>query len=210
LSREGDYRVEKFRNHLVTLKRRIGYDRQLKLERPLDGLPTNKTRLILKDFVAWVRMANPFPGLTLAAEFLRLESGPAAALVTATEARDSKVAKELSSATPIELTEDSNLVPGKAGSTAAHVLVALAIHHYGFRLDGGKVQPISTRKGEGVYSEIVQLCMALGFPTPVRTETVSDLLRNACKKIDGKYLADAIRLSEERKSGGAVTNPSPP
>lgn len=183
-----DPRASKFQNHLNTLLDRQQIEPLLKhAASSVSAPPTEKTKIVLKDFIEWVKSKRPFSELTLPSAFWEIKPydpskfGFKNVNQSGVESSSGLSSGKVKSADTAD--DDGQNLDSKQVGTIARILLAMAIKHYGFRpFDTPMVANQEMARG-GVYVPIKGLCDSLGLSRPKRADGVAAALRAAAARV---------------------------
>jgi hypothetical protein len=208
LREQKDPRALKFQNHLNTLLDRVPIEPLLKrTDSDKSERPTEKTKVVLKDFIVWVKSKQPFTGLIPPPAFFEIQPyesfHSSAEQVSVADTREStgKSVPELSVG-EVSSDGDGKDLDSRQVGTLSRILLAVVIKHYGFRPFDAALTKNQEKAKDAVYEPIYLLCKSLGFLRPKGAETVSDVLRAAAAKIG----PDEVQSAYEEWTKSIVAN----
>ena len=181
-------RAFKFQNHLNTLLDRQPIEPLLKnASSSVSAPPTEKTKIVLKDFIEWAKSKRPFPELTVPSAFWDIKPyDPSEFGAKNASPSDAKGSSGLNSggvegaAAP---DDDGQNLDSKQIGTISRILLAMAIKHYGFRPFDAPMMANQEMARGGVYEPIKDLCKSLGLSRPKRADGVAAALRAAAARV---------------------------
>jgi len=91
---------------------------------------------------------------------------------------------------------------GKAGKTAARLLLALTIHHYGYRFLSSSNEENEKIEG-GVFAPIDRLCVSLGLKAKHYPRTVNNALAAAINVVGVAAVKKAMEIDSARRNAAA-------
>lgn len=206
LREQKDPRAFKFQNHLNTFLDRQPIEPLLiQVGSSVSAPPTEKTKIVLKDFIDWVKSKRPFPELIPPSAFWDIKPyDPSEFGAKNARPSDAKGSSGLNTggveSAPV-LDDDGHKLDSKQVGTISRILLAMAIKHYGFRPFDAPMIANQEMARSGVYEPIKDLCESLGLSRPKRADGVAAALRAAAAKIGAIEAKGAYEKWTEILSG---------